>query len=78
MYCDVWRDKNLCETNLCDRRLTRIIRINKTRAEKCTFTVLSITSHVPRPIPMLISMQYWKCSDRPGHETNPSYIHDIV
>jgi hypothetical protein len=24
--------------NLCDRRLTRIIRINKTPAEKCTFT----------------------------------------
>jgi hypothetical protein len=27
------------ETNLCDCRLTRKIRINKTRAEKCTFTV---------------------------------------
>ena len=24
---------------LCDRRLTRIIHINKTRAEKCRFTV---------------------------------------
>ena len=28
--------KKLCDTNLCDQ--TRIIRINKTRAEKC-FTV---------------------------------------
>jgi hypothetical protein len=36
MYCDVWRDINLCETNLCDRRLTRIV---KTCAEKGTFTV---------------------------------------
>ena len=40
MHCIVWRDKNFCSTNLCDRRLTRIIRINKTRAEKCCFTVL--------------------------------------
>jgi hypothetical protein len=39
MYCDVWRNKNLCETNLCDRHLTHIIRINKTRTEKCTFMV---------------------------------------
>jgi hypothetical protein len=31
----------LCETNLCDCRLTRI---NKTRAEKCTFTVFSSPS----------------------------------
>jgi hypothetical protein len=29
MYCDVWRDKHLCKTNLCDRRLTRIIQIIK-------------------------------------------------
>ena len=36
----VWRDKNLCGTNLCVQRLTRIIRINKTRAEICRFTVL--------------------------------------
>ena len=33
-YCDVWRDENLCEINLCERGLTRIIRINKTRAKK--------------------------------------------
>ena len=39
MHCNVWRDKNLCGTNLCDRRLIRIICINKTRAEKCRFTV---------------------------------------
>jgi hypothetical protein len=30
MYCDVWHDNNLCNTNLCDHRLTRI---NKTRTE---------------------------------------------
>ena len=40
MHCNVWRDKNLCGTNLCDRRLTHIIHINKTRAEKCRFTVV--------------------------------------
>ena len=34
MHCNVW-----CDKNLCDRRLTRIIRINKTCAEKCHFTV---------------------------------------
>ena len=39
MYCDVWRDKNLCGINLCDRHLTRILHINKTLTEKCTFTV---------------------------------------
>ncbi len=42
----VWRNKNLCETTLCDHRLTRIIRINKTRAEKCTITVLT---YLPEP-----------------------------
>ena len=39
MHCNVWRDKNLCATNLCDQCLTRIIHINKTRASKCRFTV---------------------------------------
>ena len=32
MHSNVWRDKNLCSTNLCDRHLTRIIRVTKTRA----------------------------------------------
>ena len=41
MHCNVWRDKNLCGTNLCDRHLTHIIRINKTHAEKCRFTVIA-------------------------------------
>ena len=40
LHCNVWRDKYLCGTNLCDRRLTRIIRINKKRTEKCCFTVV--------------------------------------
>ena len=40
MHCNVWCDKNLCGTNLCDQRLTHIIHINKTRAEKCRFMVL--------------------------------------
>ena len=39
MHCNVWHDKNLCGTNLCNWRLTRIIRINKTRAEKYRFMV---------------------------------------
>ena len=39
MLSNVWRDKNLRGTNLCDLRLTRIIRINKSHAEICTFTV---------------------------------------
>ena len=29
MHGDVWCDKILCGTNLCNQRLTRIIRINK-------------------------------------------------
>ena len=33
---NIWRDNIYVDTNLCDRRLTRI---NKTRAEKCRFTV---------------------------------------
>ena len=31
--------KNLCITNLCDRRLTHIIRINKSHTEICRFMV---------------------------------------
>ena len=34
MHCNVWCDKKLCGTNLCDQCLTRIIHINKTCAEK--------------------------------------------
>ena len=41
MHCNVWHDKNLCGTNFCDWHFTRIIRINKTRAEKCHFMVIS-------------------------------------
>ena len=37
LRCNVWRDKNLCGTNLCNQRFTHIIRINKTRTEKCRF-----------------------------------------
>ena len=37
---NIWCDNIYVDTNLCDCRLTRIIRINKTRAEKCRFTVL--------------------------------------
>ena len=40
MYCNVWHDKNLCGTNLCDWRLTCIICINKTHTEKCWFMVI--------------------------------------
>ena len=40
MHYNVWRDKNLCSTNLCDRCLTRIFCINKTCTEKCRFTVI--------------------------------------
>ena len=35
--------KNLCGTNLCDQRLTRIIRINKSHTEICRFTVYTCT-----------------------------------
>ena len=30
---NIWRDSIYADTNLCDRRLTCIIRINKTRTE---------------------------------------------
>ena len=36
-----WHDNNLCGTNLCNRCLTRIIRINKSHAEICRFTVFN-------------------------------------
>ena len=40
MRLNVANNNNIyADTNLCDRRLTRIIRINKTHAEKCRFTV---------------------------------------
>ena len=42
----IWRDKNLCGTNSCDQRLTRMIRINKSHTEICRFTVqYSISNH---------------------------------
>ena len=36
---NIWRHNIYEDTNLCDHRLTRIIRINKTRAEKCRFHI---------------------------------------
>ena len=41
MHSNVWRDKYLCGTNLCDLCLTRIIRINKSHAEICRFRVFN-------------------------------------
>ena len=32
VHCNIWHDKNLCGTNLCDWQLTHIIRINKSHA----------------------------------------------
>ena len=40
---NIWRNNIYADTNLCDRRSTRIIRINKTRTEKCRFMVLMYT-----------------------------------
>ena len=37
---NVLHDKNLCDTNLRDLRLTCIIRINKPHAEICRFRVI--------------------------------------
>ena len=42
---NIWRDNIYADTSLCDGRLTRIILINKTRAEKCRFTVFNIIVH---------------------------------
>ena len=39
MHGNIWRDKNLCSTNLCDLRLTHMIHINKSHAEICRFKV---------------------------------------
>ena len=39
MFTNVWHDKNLYGTNLCDLPLTRIIHINKSHAEICHFRV---------------------------------------
>ena len=40
MHSNVWHDRNLCSTNLCDLCLTRIISINKSHTEICRYTVL--------------------------------------
>ena len=40
MYCNVRNNKHLCGTNLCNRHLTHIIHINKTRAENITLRYL--------------------------------------
>ena len=47
MHSNVWRDKKLCGTNLCDQRSTRIIRINKCHAEICCFRVIVRPSVCP-------------------------------
>ena len=39
MHCNTWHDKYLCGINLCDWRLIRTIRINKSHAEICHFTI---------------------------------------
>ena len=41
---NVWHNKNLCIINLCDLRLTCIIRINKFHAEICCFMVYCLAS----------------------------------
>ena len=40
MHSNVWYDKNLCGTNLCDLCLTHIIRINISHTEICRFRVV--------------------------------------
>ena len=52
---NIWRDNIYADTNLCNRRLTHIIRINKTRAEKCCFTIptnapVNGMPHYPPPV----------------------------
>ena len=42
-FINTWHDKNLCVTNLCNWRLTHIIRINKSRAVICHYTVPKIS-----------------------------------
>ena len=41
MHSNVWCNKNLSGTNLCDLHLTRIIHINKSHAEICHFRVFN-------------------------------------
>ena len=36
---NIWCNNIYADTNLCNHRLTRVIHINKTCAEKCRFTV---------------------------------------
>ena len=44
MHCNIWHDKSLCGTNLCDWRLTCIICINKSHTEICHFMVYNLTA----------------------------------
>ena len=59
MHSNVWCDKNLCGTNLCDLCLTHINRINKSHAEICRFTIFgNQTLHMYYTSKMLASDQY--------------------
>ena len=50
MHCNVWCDKNLCGTNLCDQRLTCI---NRSYAKTCHFRVPQLKACI------LIRIDYW-------------------
>ena len=68
MHSNVWCDKNLCGTNLCDLRLTRINHINKSHAETCRFMVFgNQTLHMYYASKMLASV----ASDQYKHILEP-------
>ena len=84
MHCNVWCDKDLCGTNVCNQRLTRIIRINKTCTEKCRFTVdkefmVGINKELislPELIPILVGNHRRACSGTPMQ--NRSNLHVVA
>ena len=72
---NIWRDNIYVDTNLCDCRLTHIIRISKTRTEKNCFTVCSSLDRGPGNVPL--DMRTHSCFDLALCTWSYKYMHLI-
>ena len=69
--------KKLCSTNLCEQRLTHIIRINIFHAEVCRFTVYSLCASV-KIEPVRYYQEYIIEKENTLSVTDPSKISHYV
>ena len=74
MHSNVWLDKNLCGTNLCDQRLTRIICIYKSHAEICHFRVIYILDMHFRGTFLDLTQGRYAALGKYHHQTRASHL----